>query len=389
MPPWGHCGGELYWARGGLMTHAEQIPQMFLQTTQSSLPVLGAATFTFTGTRAPLPHSMHARPRFFVGDVACAEALLCCRAVVGAVKRAHARALHGGSISQAGDLSGGTRGGRRAPALLLHGPPGTGKTLLCHAVSRQLFPETASVLWLDMAQFASPGAQAQLFGPPPGTVGHAEGGILTRLLRRHRRALVILESIDRAHPDAQGLLASMLRRGTLQDGTRSLDCTHLWLMGTISTGAADAGGGGLAEGGGGGLRDLLRSAMETVVGFEDLRPEVLQQIAQLGLEQLAQRWWVRHGLRLAWSADAVAGVAAGKACMGPDADEGAAGGAGRGGGDQGCGGHAVELALEGIDSCCWACLEREEVCGSMHVSVREGLLRCSASGEGGPSVDAG
>lgn len=313
---------------------------------------------------------------------------------MGAVKRAHNRAAHSASISHAGGGSAGPRGGRCAPALLLQGPCGTGKTLLCRAVAQQLFPGAASVLWLDMAQFASAGAQAQLFGPPPGTVGHAEGGILTRLLRRHRRALVVLESLDRAHPEAQDLVASMLRRGSVQDGTRTLDCTHMWLMGTVSVrpmceGGTGSGGAGTEEPGCG-VRDALRSAMEATAGFEDLRPEVLQQIARQELEQLAQRWWVSHGLRLSWSADAVAGVAAGKPCVSPEAGAGGEAGLGAAGpGVGGRAGHGVVQAIEAIDSCCWTYLEREGISGLMHVSVQGDVLFCSAAEEGVPAADAG
>lgn len=312
---------------------------------------------------------------------------------MGAAKRAHARAAHSAGVSQAGAGSAAARGGRRAPALLLQGPRGTGKTLLCRAVAQQLFPGAASVLWLDMAQFASGGAQAQLFGPPPGTVGHAEGGILTRLLRRHRRALVVLESLDQAHPEAQDLVASMLRRGSVQDGTRTLDCTHMWLLGTVSEGPGPGrdrrggGEGGSAEEPVRGVREALRLALEATAGFDDLRPEVLQQIARQELEQLAQRWWVSHGLRLSWSADAVAGVAAGKPCVSLHAAGGGRVGlgvAGRDveGGGGGRAGHGVVQAIEGIDSWCWAYLEREEVSGLMHVSVQGDVLCCAASEEG-------
>eukprot|EP00892_Ulva_mutabilis_P008208 jgi/Ulvmu1/575/UM001_0583.1 len=322
------------------------------------------------------------------------------RAVIEAAKRAHTRALHSGSLSRVGSVASG-RGARCAPALLLRGPRGTGKTLLCRAVAEQLFPDASSVLWLDMAQFAAPGAQVLLFGPPPGTVGHAEGGILTRLLRRHRRALVVLEDAEQAHPEAQALLASMLRRGAVQDGTRTLDCSHMWLLATTSSrlgdaaGAAAAGGdgsggssataegGGLGRGaaavGGPGLLGVLRSALEAPAELEDLRPEVLQQIAQRELEGLAQRWWVSHGLRLSWSAEVVAGVAAGKACVGLDA-AGVEGGEGSGG----RAGHAVVLAIESIKAHCWLHLEREGAGENVHVAVQGDRLVCSAPEEPAP-----
>jgi ATP-dependent Clp protease ATP-binding subunit ClpB len=121
---------------------------------------------------------------------------------------------------------------RVAPAILLQGPRGCGKASLCSAVATTMFPHTTSVCWLNMAHYSGPGAVAQLLGPPPGMVGHQEGGVLTQQLRKRRRFLLVLEGVHHAHPAALKLLINIVRDSAIEAGSATLDCRHVTILAT-------------------------------------------------------------------------------------------------------------------------------------------------------------
>ena len=172
-----------------------------------------------------------------------------CRSVVRLLLQAQLRAAAAQGHSATAP-AGAPRGRREAPAMLLEGPPGCGKTALAAALAEAAFPHPTSVCWLSMAQFSGPDGAAQLLGPPPGMVGHREGGVLTQQVRKRRRFLLVAEDLPLAHAGVLELLATMLRTGSVTAGSASFDCRHVTLVATRRTGANNASPGpqGAAEG---------------------------------------------------------------------------------------------------------------------------------------------
>ena len=108
---------------------------------------------------------------------------------------------------------------RPAACLLLTGPTGVGKTELCRALARELYGSKDAMIRLDMSEFMEKHAVARLIGAPPGYVGYEEGGKLTEAVRRRPYCLVLLDELEKAHPDVSGILLQIMEEGVLTDST--------------------------------------------------------------------------------------------------------------------------------------------------------------------------
>ncbi len=108
---------------------------------------------------------------------------------------------------------------RPAASLLLTGPTGVGKTELCRALARELYGSKDAMIRLDMTEFMEKHAVARLIGAPPGYVGYEEGGKLTEAVRRRPYCLVLLDELEKAHPDVTGILLQIMEEGVLTDST--------------------------------------------------------------------------------------------------------------------------------------------------------------------------
>ncbi len=116
-------------------------------------------------------------------------------------------------------LSGIREENRPVASLLLTGPTGVGKTELCRVLARELYGKEEAMIRLDMTEFMEKHAVARLIGAPPGYVGYEEGGKLTEAVRRRPYCLVLLDELEKAHPDVCGILLQIMEEGVLTDST--------------------------------------------------------------------------------------------------------------------------------------------------------------------------
>ena len=116
---------------------------------------------------------------------------------------------------------------RPVGSFLFLGPTGVGKTELAKALAALLFDEEEALVRLDMSEFMERNAVARLLGAPPGYVGYEEGGQLTEAVRRRPYALLLLDEVEKAHPDVFNVLLQVLDDGRLTDSQgRTVDFRH-------------------------------------------------------------------------------------------------------------------------------------------------------------------
>ena len=116
-------------------------------------------------------------------------------------------------------LSGIRDSGRPVASLMFTGPTGVGKTEMCRALAQELYGNKDAMIRLDMTEFMEKQSVARLIGAPPGYVGYEEGGKLTEAVRRRPYCLVLLDELEKAHPDVSGILLQIMEEGVLTDST--------------------------------------------------------------------------------------------------------------------------------------------------------------------------
>jgi ATP-dependent Clp protease ATP-binding subunit ClpC len=133
----------------------------------------------------------------------------------------------------------GLREGRHPIATFLFlGPTGVGKTELAKALAETVFGEEDAMIRLDMSEYMERHAVARLIGAPPGYVGYEEGGQLTERVRRRPYSVVLLDEIEKAHPDVYDVLLQVFDDGRLTDGKgRVVDFTNTILIATSNLGS--------------------------------------------------------------------------------------------------------------------------------------------------------
>ncbi len=123
-------------------------------------------------------------------------------------------------------------------SFLFLGPTGVGKTELCKALAEFLFDTEDAMIRIDMSEFMEKHSVARLIGAPPGYVGYEEGGYLTEAVRRRPYAVILLDEVEKAHPDVFNVLLQVLDDGRLTDGQgRTVDFRNTVIIMTSNLGS--------------------------------------------------------------------------------------------------------------------------------------------------------
>ncbi|PLU84324.1 ATP-dependent chaperone ClpB [Pseudomonas plecoglossicida] len=175
---------------------------------------------------------------------------------------------------------------RPSGSFLFLGPTGVGKTELCKALAEFLFDTEEAMVRIDMSEFMEKHSVARLIGAPPGYVGYEEGGYLTEAVRRKPYSVVLLDEVEKAHPDVFNVLLQVLEDGRLTDSHgRTVDFRNTVIVMTSNLGSAQ-----IQELVGD--REAQRAAVMDAVGSH-FRPEFINRIDEvvvfepLGREQIA------------------------------------------------------------------------------------------------------
>lgn len=127
---------------------------------------------------------------------------------------------------------------RPSGSFMFLGPTGVGKTELCKALSEFLFDSEQAMVRVDMSEFMEKHSVARLIGAPPGYVGYEEGGYLTEAVRRRPYSLLLLDEVEKAHPDVFNILLQVLDDGRLTDGQgRTVDFRNVVIVMTSNLGS--------------------------------------------------------------------------------------------------------------------------------------------------------
>jgi len=206
-------------------------------------------------------------------------------------------------------------------SFLFLGPTGVGKTELCKSLANFLFDTEEAMVRIDMSEFMEKHSVARLIGAPPGYVGYEEGGYLTEAVRRKPYSVLLLDEVEKAHPDVFNILLQVLEDGRLTDGQgRTVDFRNTVIVMTSNMGSdiiQRMGGddndyelmkNAVMEVVGNHFRPELINRIDEVVVFHALGQEQIQAIAGIQLERLKGRL-AEHDLSLEISDDAMAQLA--------------------------------------------------------------------------------
>lgn len=209
---------------------------------------------------------------------------------------------------------------RPIASFIFSGPTGVGKTELTKALAQYMFGDEEAMIRLDMSEYMDPQSVSKLIGSPPGFVGYDEGGQLTEQVRRRPYTVVLLDEIEKAHPDVFNSLLQILDDGHLTDAKgREVNFKNTLIIMTSNIGskAIEKGGGGLGfeldeegESEYTRIRNRVQEEMKNyfrpeflnrvdeVIVFRQLKQEEVGEIADLLLKEISERLQDQQGIQL-------------------------------------------------------------------------------------------
>ena len=191
-------------------------------------------------------------------------------------------------------------GSRPIACLLFAGPTGVGKTELCRVLAEEVYGSRDAMIRLDMTEYMEKQSVSRLIGAPPGYVGYEDGGKLTEAVRRRPYCLVLLDELEKAHPDVLGLLLQIMEEGCLTDSTgRRVSFKNAIVVMTSNVGGQlrGEGLGFCAAGKNNEMTQAVRQAfapeflgrLDSIISFESLGDSAMEAIAWKYLRLLQQR----------------------------------------------------------------------------------------------------
>ena len=214
--------------------------------------------------------------------------------------------------------------GKPVGVFMLVGPSGVGKTETAVALADLLYGGERNLITINMSEFQEPHTVSTLKGSPPGYVGYGEGGVLTEAVRRRPYSVVLLDEVEKAHPDVLELFFQVFDKGTMEDGEgRQIDFRNTVILLTTNAGTetimnlcADPETAPAAEALAAALKPELDQRFKpalmgrlVVVPYFPIRDEALQRIVRLKLGKVVRRMAESHRVRLRFDDELVARVA--------------------------------------------------------------------------------
>ena len=198
------------------------------------------------------------------------------------------------------------------------GPTGVGKTELAKTLAEALFDDERNIIRIDMSEYMEKHTVSRLIGAPPGYVGYDEGGQLTEAVRRRPYSVILLDEIEKAHPDIFNVLLQILDDGRLTDGKgRVVNFKNTIIIMTSNLGSHEILESKDYDEANKKVRDLLKqyfrpeflNRVDDIVVFKALQKEQVKDIASILLERLGKRLEKQVKIHLTWTDNALQALA--------------------------------------------------------------------------------